>query len=81
MNRQIAITMNDTAIKTVFAFTVDNHISFDEMTEKLWLDFIENYHKSTVKQNHDFLTELENTRGIWQHDDGLDYQNKLREEW
>ena len=29
---QLIVNMHDTTIKQVFAFTVDNNLSFDEMT-------------------------------------------------
>lgn len=37
--------------------------------------------KTEKTHDDDFLTLLENTKGIWQHGDGLVYQEKLRTEW
>jgi len=32
-------------------------------------------------QNSDFHTLLDNTQGIWTKGDGLEYQQKVRDEW
>ncbi|WP_315041886.1 hypothetical protein ACGTJS_03075 [Faucicola mancuniensis] len=75
---QIIINLDDQFASEVYAYTASNHTTFESMTKKLWQDFL-----SQIKptQKDDFLSQLENTQGIWQHGDGLVYQQNLRAEW
>lgn len=75
---QIIINLDDQFASQVYAYTASNHTTFESMTKKLWQDFLE---QKTPLPKDDFLSQLEATKGIWQHGDGLKYQEDLRVEW
>ncbi|ULJ60586.1 hypothetical protein [Wielerella bovis] len=77
---QLIVNIQDKVISQMFAYTAQHQVSFDEMTEKLWVEFLQ---KQSQKQaiDEDFLQLLDKTKGIWQHGDGLAFQEKLRSEW
>lgn len=77
---QLIVNIKDKVISQMFAYTAQHQVSFDEMTEKLWVEFLQ---KQSQKQSidDDFLQLLDKTKGIWKHGDGLAFQEKLRSEW
>lgn len=76
---QIILNIDDQFASQVYAYTSTHQTTFESMTKKLWQDFLA---RKTEKSNDDdFLTLLENTKGIWQQGDGLAYQENLRAEW
>lgn len=76
---QIIINLDDQFASQVYAYTASHQTTFESMTKKLWQDFLAK--KAETSTDNDFLTLLETTKGIWQHGDGLAYQEKLRAEW
>ncbi|MCA2555064.1 MAG: hypothetical protein IM466_15425 [Microcystis sp. M04BS1] len=56
-----------------------SNLSFKEGT-KLNIN-IEVVEEDIAGSSPDFETLLENTQGIWTKGDGLEYQQKIREEW
>lgn len=76
---QIIINLDDQFASQVYAYTASHQTTFESMTKKLWQDFLAK--KVETSSDDDFLTLLETTKGIWQHGDGLAYQEKLRAEW
>lgn len=77
---QLVVNIQDKVISQMFAYTAKHQISFDEMTEKLWVDFLNNQTQNTSIDN-EFFQLLDNTKGIWKNGDGLEFQEKLRAEW
>lgn len=45
---QIILTVNDELASKMFAYTAKHQIAFDEMTEKLWADFLENHFENEL---------------------------------
>lgn len=39
---QLIVNIQDEVISQMFAYTAQHKISFDEMTQKLWVDFLNN---------------------------------------
>lgn len=76
---QLVVNIQDKVISQMFAYTAKHQISFDEMTEKLWVDFLNNQTQNTSIDN-EFFQLLDNTKGIWKNGDGLEFQEKLRAE-
>lgn len=77
---QLVVNIPDKIISQMFAYTAKHDVSFDEMTEKLWVEFLQKNAKENSDDNELFQL-LEKTKGTWQHDDGLAFQDKLRTEW
>lgn len=77
---QLVVNIQDKVISQMFAYTAKHKVSFDEMTEKLWVDFLQ---KNANENSNDdtFFQLLDNTKGIWKNGDGLEFQEKLRAEW
>ncbi len=38
---QLIVNIQDKVISQMFAYTAQHQVSFDEMTEKLWVDFLQ----------------------------------------
>lgn len=77
---QLVVNIPDKVISQMFAYTAKHDVSFDEMTEKLWVEFLQKNAKENSDDNELFQL-LEKTKGTWQHSDGLAFQDKLRTEW
>ncbi len=77
---QLIVNIQDKVISQMFAYTAQHQVSFDEMTEKLWVDFLQ---KNAQKNSDDgaFFQLLDDTKGTWKNGDGLEFQEKLRAEW
>ena len=76
---QIIINLDDQFASQVYAYTASHQTTFEQMTKQLWQDFLAK--ETETLPDDDFLTLLESTKGIWQHGDGLKYQENLRAEW
>lgn len=77
---QLVVNIPDKVISQMFAYTAKHDVSFDEMTEKLWVEFLQKNAKENSDDNELFQL-LEKTKGTCQHGDGLAFQDKLRTEW
>lgn len=77
---QLVVNIPDKVISQMFAYTAKYDVSFDEMTEKLWVEFLQKNVKENSGDNELFQL-LEKTKGTWQHGDGLAFQDKLWTEW
>ncbi|OAU94459.1 hypothetical protein [Moraxella catarrhalis] len=77
---QLVVNIPDKVISQMFAYTAKYDVSFDEMTEKLWVEFLQKNAKENSDDNKLFQL-LEKTKGTWQYGDGLAFQDKLRTEW
>ncbi len=77
---QLIVNIQDKVISQMFAYTAQHQVSFDEMTEKLWVDFLQ---KNAQKNSDDgaFFQLLDDTKGTWKNGDGLKFQERLRAEW
>lgn len=75
---QLVVNIPDKVISQMFAYTAKHDVSFDEMTEKLWVEFLQKNAKENSDDNELFQL-LEKTKGTWQHGDGLIFQDKLPE--
>lgn len=56
---QIILTVNDELASQMFAYTAKHQISFDEMTEKLWADFLQNHFENDLSINSEQQQILE----------------------
>lgn len=77
---QLIVNIQDKVISQMFAYTAQHQVSFDEMTEELWVEFLQNQSQKQAIDD-DFLQLLGKTKGIWKNGDGLAFQEKLRSEW
>lgn len=67
---QLIVNIQDKVISQMFAYTAKHQISFDEMTEKLWVDFLSNQAQHNSADN-DFFELLDNTKCIWKNGNDL----------
>lgn len=56
---QLVVNIQDKVISQMFAYTAKHQISFDEMTEKLWADFLENHFENEFSINNEQQQILE----------------------
>lgn len=59
---QLVVNIPDKVISQMFAYTAKHDVSFDEMTEKLWVEFLQKNAKENSDDNKLFQL-LEKTKG------------------
>ncbi|WLF83090.1 hypothetical protein [Moraxella sp. ZY210820] len=78
---QIILTVNDELASQMFAYTAKYQISFDEMTERLWVDFLQNHLENELSINSEqqqileqrYLAVKNGHADLIEHDDMMGY--------